>query len=295
MNKKFAVIAFSLAFLCFVIMCGLFILATEREAEKGSPKDDRNQNFGELSVTFLSVGRADSALVSCDGRYMLIDGGNAADARYISRAIRQSGAKKLDYIICTHPHDDHIGALPYIVGEFEVGRIFCADVPYGDELFKDLIFQAKKKGIETEHPERGETLSLGDAYVVFLSSGKFFEKENDMSLILKIFHGENTFLFMADAGLEAENELMSDGISVSCDLLKVGHHGSIESTGKEFLSKSSPEYAVISVGENNIDHPSDKIVERLIEHGVKLFRTDERGDITAISDGKSIRFVFQKE
>ncbi len=295
MNKKIAVIAFSLAFLCFVILCGLFVLGRKPGMEKESPQDDRKQDFGELSVTFLSVGRADSALVSCNGMYMLIDGADRSDASYISRAIRQSGAKKLDYVICTHPHDDHIGALLYIVGEFEVGRIFCADVPYGDELFKDLLFQAEKKGIETEHPERGETLSLGDAYVVFLSSGKVFEKENDMSLILKIFHGENTFLFMADAGLEAENELMSDGISVSCDLLKVGHHGSIESTGKEFLSKSSPEYAVISVGENSIEHPSDLVVDRLIEQGIRLFRTDERGDITAISDGKSISFKFQKE
>lgn len=295
MKKNLPMIAVSVVFLCFIAVCGIFIFRTEQSGEEYSLSNTSETEPQELMIKYLSVGNADSILVSCGENCMLIDGGKPSDAEYISRAIRQSGAKKLDYVVCTHPHKDHMGALPAIIEEFEVGRVFCADVPYGKELFDELKAQAQNKGVTVEHPERGDSFALGDAYAIFLSSKEYFGEENDMSLILKIFHDENTFLFMADAGFDAENELLSKGISVSCDILKVAHHGSSGSTSEEFLSKSSPSYAVISADKNDMEHPADETLERLSDCGAEILRTDELGDITAVSDGKTIRFEFQKE
>ncbi len=287
-------IIFSSVFFLLVAVCGIFAFVANVLPQDVVSSWGKGGNTDGFSIKVLSVGSAGSAIVARAGKYMLIDGGNPYDEDSILRAIKQSGAKKLDYIVCTHPHRDHIGALPAIIGSMEVSRVFCPEASIENEFFKEMLRSTKAKGIEIENPERGMTIGLGGAYVVFLSSGEYFAEENDMSLIFKIYHGDNSFLFMGDAGEAAEKELIADGVSLDCDLLKVGHHGSEYSTCQEFLFASAPKYAIISVGENDTNHPSDNVIERLDSAGIITYCTDERGDIRVNSDGSKLYFEFEK-
>ena len=282
-NKIFKIIP--LVFLVILIFGAIFALNTL--GDKKAPKIGDDAAGGtSLCATFLSVGEADCTLVSCDGKFLLVDGGRETMGDEIVAAIKRSGATKLDYIICTHPHTDHVGAMAQVIDEIPAEKLYCPKRLDEHEIFDKMLGMAKEKGVEIINPERGDSFDVGEATVVFLSADTVFEDENDNGLIFMMYHGENGFLFMADSGFCAEEELMKSGISLDCDILKVGHHGSATATSEDFLSACGPQYAVISSGKLNKSLPSDKTIDRLEKSGVQILRTDEMGDVVVVSDGK---------
>lgn len=246
-----------------------------------------------LTVHFLDVGQADAAILLCDGQAMMIDGGNAADSQLVYAYLTQTlGLSYLDVVIATHPHEDHIGGLSAALNACSVGKLYSPVTSWTTKVFSSMQKYAQQQGLSLTIPQKGEQFSLGEAVITFLSDGQGFSDTNDMSLVLRVDYGETSFLFTGDAEWDAEHALLSDGVNLSCTVLKVGHHGSETSTCYAFLREIMPQYAVISVGKgNSYGHPAESTLSRLRDAGANILRTDESGTIICYSDGYQVSFT----
>lgn len=247
---------------------------------------------GDLNVHFINVGQADSILIQQGSKSMLIDAGNNGDGKLVKNYLLQQGIKSLDYVIGTHPHEDHIGGLDYIINDFEIGKIYLPKVTYTTKTFGDVVVAIKNKGMKVTVPKPGETFNLGSAKCTIMAPNSSEYKDmNNYSIVIKLEFGSNSFLFTGDAEDLSEKEILEKGFNVKADLLKVPHHGSSSSTTDEFLSEVNPKYAVISCETgNDYGHPHKETMDRLKNKNIPVYRTDELGTIIATSDGKTITF-----
>lgn len=253
-----------------------------------APKD-------EFVIHFIDVGQADAAIVLCDGQVLMIDGGNAEDSSLIYSYLKNTlGLKHIDYMIATHAHEDHVGGLSGALNACTVGKIYSPVTEYDSRAFESLVKYAYKQGLELTEPTIGATFNVGAATVQFISPARMYKDTNDTSIVVKIEYGKTSFLFTGDAGWEPEHDMVESGYDLSATLLKVGHHGSDASTSYVFLREVMPQYAVISVGENNTyGHPTDGVISRLRDADVTVYRTDFHGDIICYSDGENISFEVE--
>lgn len=243
----------------------------------------------EMTVHYLDVGQGDCVLVSCDGESMLIDAGDNNQGTKIQNYLKKQGVTKLKYAVGTHPDADHIGGLDVILYKFDCGTVMMPDVSKNTATYRDVVDTMKQKGYRNTVPEPGDSFQLGDAVCTVLGPEESYEDANNNSIVLKVEHGENSFLFMGDAEAEAEADILSSGADVEADVLKVGHHGSRSSSSQKFLKAVDPAYAVISCGEDNsYGHPHAETLNNLRAMGVDVFRSDEQGTIVAVSDGSQI-------
>lgn len=242
---------------------------------------------GSIELHFIDVGEADACLIITDGHAMLVDGGNSDDSSLVYAYLKEHSVTHLDYVFCTHPHEDHVGGLAGAVNYASVGRVFCPEANEGLKAYNAFVRQLEKQGAAIESLQAGETLPLGKAEIKVLAPDHITGDLNNDSYVLMITFGSKRFLLTGDMEAEEERALLGSGADLDCDVLKVAHHGSGGSTSAEFLEKASPEYAVISVGVyNDHGHPSDKCLSRLVEAGAKVIRTDVSGHIVISSDGR---------
>lgn len=245
-----------------------------------------------FAVHFIDVGQADAALVLCDGKAMLIDGGNKADSNLIYTYLSKHGITHLDYVIGTHAHEDHIGGIPGALQIATVGTVYCPATSYNSQAFKNFVNAVTNRGSSITVPTKGTTFNLGSATCTILAVNTNKKDPNNSSIVMRIVYGETSFLFTGDAEREVEQALLNSGAPLKSDVLKVGHHGSETSTSYQFLWEIMPQYAVISVGTGNTyGHPTDAVLSRLRDADVTTFRTDMQGDILCVSDGQNITFT----
>ncbi len=243
----------------------------------------------ELTVHYLDVGQGDCILAECDGEYMLIDAGDNDQGTKIQNYLSKQGVRKLKYAVGTHPDADHIGGLDVILYKFDCGTVMMPDMSKDTATYRDVVDTMKQKGYKNTVPEPGDSFKLGGAVCTVLGPSESYEDANNNSIVLLVEHGENRFLFMGDAEEEEESDILKSGADVEADVLKVGHHGSRSSSSKKFLEAVSPDYAVISCGEDNsYGHPHAETLNNLRAMGAKVFRSDEQGTIVAVSDGSKI-------
>ena len=247
---------------------------------------------GNLKVHFINVGQADSILIQQGSKFMLIDAGNNGDGKLVKNYLLQQGVKKLDYVIGTHPHEDHIGGMDYIINDFKIGKIYLPKATSTTKTFGDVVAAIKNKGMKVTVPTPGETFSLGSAKCTILApNGSKYKDLNNYSVVVKLEFGSNSFLLTGDAEDISESEILAKGFNVKADVLKVGHHGSRSSTSDQFLAKVNPKFAVISTEiDNSYGHPHKETMDKLKNKNIPVYRTDELGTIIATSNGKTISF-----
>jgi len=247
----------------------------------------------EFAVHFIDVGQADSALVQCDGEYMLIDGGNVADSSLVVSYLKGAGVDELDYVICTHAHEDHVGGLSGPLNAFPAETVYAPVTEYQSDAFTNFAKYAERYG-GIQIPQAGDAFALGAAQVEVLGPVKEYDDTNNTSIVLKVSYGSTSFLFTGDMEEAAEHDLIAAKADLSATVLKAGHHGSITSSSYVFLREVMPKYVVISVGEgNSYGHPSMDVLSRYRDEGAAVYRTDLQGNILAVSDGEQVTFTTQ--
>lgn len=261
-------------------------------SESSSPDIGADSNF---EVHYLDVGQADASLILCDNKTMLIDGGNPGDSSLIAAYLKKLNISHLDYIICSHAHDDHVGGLPGALSVATAGKVYAPITENDIKEYQSFKSKVASQGLTITNPSPGDTFQFGSSTVLFL--GPVHENVsdlNDTSIVLKITYGDTSFLFTGDAERDEEQSILAQNYDLSATVLKVGHHGSGDSTTYPFLREIMPEYAIISVGENNYGHPTEETLSRLRDADVKVYRTDMQGDIIASSNGKTVNIKTVK-
>lgn len=249
----------------------------------------------DLEVHFIDVGQADSILIKTGSNAMLIDAGNNDDSNLVVNYIKSRGIRKLDYVIGTHPHEDHIGGLDAVIDSFDIGKVLMPKQKSTTKTFEDVLESIQSKGLKVTTPKVGDTYELSEAKWSILAPNKEqYEETNNASIVIKLEFGNNSFIFTGDAEEISELEMLQTG-DLKSDVLKVGHHGSNSSTSIDFLNEVNPTYAVISVGlDNSYGHPHLEVMERLNNKNIEILRTDELGTIIITSDGNTVSVLNDK-
>ena len=252
--------------------------------------------YSNFEVHFIDVGQADSALIECDGETMMIDGGNVADSNVVAAYLKKEDVTELNYVVCSHAHEDHVGGLSGAQSVTKADNIYAPKTKANTKAYKNFKKKAEEQNVEIKHPNVGDEIQLGSSTVEFLGPVDENGKDlNSTSIVLKITYGNTSFLFTGDAESDEEEEILNSGADLKSTVLKVGHHGSRTSTSYPFLREVMPQYAVISVEKgNSYGHPNEDTLSKLSDAGVEVYRTDESGDIVMTSDGNSINIVTAK-
>ena len=252
-----------------------------------------------LTVHFLDVGQADCALLECDGKYMMIDGGNVEDGQFVISYLQQQGVEELEAVVCSHAHEDHVGGLPSVLAVYPTKAVYAPTKTYSSRVFDNFAYYTDQQRLEITIPNPGDTIDFGEVSVTVLGPVKSYADPNDTSIVLRVEYGETSFLFTGDMEVTAENDMLDywEGrLDWQTDILKVGHHGSDTSTGYRFLHELTPEYGIISVGEGNTyGHPHKEPLSRLKDAGVALFRTDELGSVIVYTDGQEASITWNNQ
>lgn len=243
-----------------------------------------------MAVHFIDVGQGLSVLVQSDGQNLLYDGGDRSHADQVVSYLQQQNVQTIDYMISSHYDEDHLGGLVDCLNNFSVNTALGSDYVHTSDLFNNFMNTATANAITVEHPSVGDTFSFGSgSFTVLAPSGISSSNSNDNSVVIKLENGSNSFIFTGDAEETSEQDMISTGMNLDCDVFSIGHHGSASSTTWDFLSASTPSYAVISCGaDNQYGHPSAETMGRLADMEIPVFRTDKQGTIIAVSDGSSI-------
>lgn len=238
-----------------------------------------------FTLTHLDVGQGDAALISCDGHYMLIDGGDTGCSNQMYSYLKRNGISYLDIVVASHAHVDHVGGLSGALNYAKAGLVLCPVTEYDTDAFRNFARYAGKNGPGITVPKKGDSYALGSATVAVL--GLNAGGGNDSSIILSVTYQDRVFLFTGDAEREAEQAVLADCPELLAAYgLKVGHHGSADATTYPFLREIMPKIAVISCGAGNpYGHPMDNTLSRLRDAEVTVYRTDLHGDITIAFDG----------
>ena len=236
----------------------------------------------------IDVGQALSVLVECDGQYMLYDGGNVDDGSLVVSYLQSQGVEQLEYVFCSHAHEDHVGGLAAALAYFPAYHVYSPVTEASTKCFKDFVKYTQQQGLQVEVPAVGTTWPLGGATVTMVGPVAQYSDTNDTSIVLRIEYGSTSFLLTGDMEKTAETDLVNSGVNLRADVLQVGHHGSSTSTGYLFLNSVLPEMAVISCGTGNkYGHPHEETLSILRDAKVDVYRTDLQGTITIGSDGQN--------
>lgn len=278
---RYALICISII---FVIVC---VTISYRSTIKTNLDLENN-----MVTHFIDVGQGDCTLIQVNNKNLLIDSGTSDSKQKLIRYLKKNNITKLDYIVATHPHEDHIGGMASVIKNFDVGEFWAPKVVATTQSFNDMIDALRSKNLKIKIATPNTSLNLGpNATCLMLSPNKStYDNVNNYSCAIRITYKNSSYLFTGDIETQAEDEIMANGYDLSADVLKVAHHGSKTSSSQEFLDKVSPKIAVISCGINNdYGHPNKETLDRLKKINCTVYRTDLEKNIVLISDGSKIK------
>lgn len=293
---KATLIALAIILVFVAALAGIIWLCGGFDGEGESASVVTPAESSAVNVHFIDVGNADCALIECADGAILIDAGEYDDFQKIAAYLNERGIERLNYVIATHAHGDHMGAMDDVILKYKVDQLIIPTKSVDEKFYNDVIGAARRRSVPMRVAAPGETLAFPTGRLEVIDDGSDVsvdesesEELNNNSYILKFTYGDTAFLFTGDAESRYEREMIANGRDLDADVLKVSHHGSNDATCDDFLKAVTPEYAVIPVGrDNSYGHPSKKTVSRLERAGAKVYRTDELGDVVVTTDGKKI-------
>ncbi|MCI5914739.1 MAG: MBL fold metallo-hydrolase [Christensenella sp.] len=258
-----------------------------------------------LEVYVLDVGQGDCILLrTLGGKAMLVDAGEAIYAARIKRFLDGFGITRLDAVVATHPHTDHIGSMAELISTYEIGTFYLPDTPHTTESYLNMLEALEQAHVRIKTVYAPGTLDLGDKDVSIRILSPFegvdynAEGMNNWSIVLRVQYGETSILLTGDAEAYAEGVMRANlkDQDLCATVLKLGHHGGSTSSTEAFLTAVSPEIAVVSAGAgNDYGHPHRETLALLAKYGIPLYRTDESGTIKLMLDGSGVSVETERE
>lgn len=242
--------------------------------------------FTYAKVHFINTGNSDAILIVQGDKSVLVDAGDNDDEGLVTSYIKNLGVTAITYLISTHPDADHSGGLDAVINNFDIGQFFVGNGSADTKTYTDVINAAANKGVNPSVPLEDSIFNITENSYIQLFNTTGGSDSNESSLVTLFVNGEDKFLLTGDAGSETENKIISKMPDV--DVLKVGHHGSKGSTTESFISKVSPEYAVVLTGKNSYGHPTSEVLNRIEAKNIELHRSDECGNIIFESTGNGV-------
>ena len=274
--------------LLIIVFIGGYIYYSNNPNNKEIKKEKveiTEENY--LKVYFMDVGQADCILIDNNHEYALIDGGNTIDGKKLVKYFKDIGIKKFNYVIATHPHEDHIGGLNFIIYNFNIDHFIGTNIKTSFKSYDNMMNALEKKNIKYEVPNINDTFKVGESIfkVIYLDNNK--DDINSSSIVIEMNYKNNSFLFTGDTTTDAEKKYLESLNEI--DVLKISHHGSQYASSAQFLMKTKPKYAIISVGKDNeYGYPKQVVLDKLNELNTKVYRTDQLGTIILTSNGNDI-------
>lgn len=263
-----------------------------------------SQVEGDLKIHFIDVGQGDSTLIQTKEKNVLIDAGERGSEDTVIAYLEGQGVSRLDLVVATHMHSDHIGGMPPVLEAFEVDEILLSPLPEDltptTKIYEKLLDTIEAQGMEVTESEPGMAYSLGNDTILTVL-GPVSEKQEDInntSVVCRVTYGDTAFLFCGDAEKGSEEEMLErwKTSDLKADVLKLGHHGSRTSSSQKWLDAVKPEIAAALCGKgNDYGHPHEEVVKRLDKMGVTLYRSDINGHIVIGSDGDKIAVELQNQ
>lgn len=251
----------------------------------------------DVSVHFIDVGQGDCELIRVGDQSILIDAGENDKGNTVLDYLNKQGIEKIDLVIGTHPHSDHIGGMDTVINRIEVGEVLMPELPDSlvptTKTYTDVLTAIADKNLPVTAAEPGQVYTFGDATLEILGPLRDYDDLNDMSVVAKLTYGSTTFLFGGDMEKEVEDDLLNANADVRADVLKLSHHGSKTSNSKAFLDAVGADTYAICVGAgNSYGHPHDQVLNRI--SGKQVYRTDLNGDIVIGTDGANLTVQTEK-
>ncbi len=297
MTKKtvIKIIIISVAVLLVLALCGVGIYIFRDRLIEDDIVSQALED-GEIVLHFIDVGQADCILIMTPDGNMLVDSGTNSSEAQLKSYLYDLEIESFEYLILTHPHDDHIGGADMIVKEFDVENIIMTDADEDVDMYTTLLSLIEDRDINVIEAVSGESFYVGECKSTVIAPNKDYEEYdevNSTSVVLKCEFGECSVILTGDAETDSEAEMIAEyGDFLDCDILKLGHHGSKTSSSYQFLEITSPEYAIACCGKDNTyGHPAAEVVYRLNLFGIQLLRTDKEGSIVFTCDGEDFEYV----
>jgi len=290
-----------LAFILVIIFSfGLFlekcnIISMNDIANKLGIIDGVNRQYFDFSIYYLDVGQSDCSIIICNDEVLMIDTGTANQLNTIRESLKSLDISTIDYMIITHPHDDHMGSAYDLIEDYDVRNILMAKISNDTDLtysYNKLIDSLSRNNVNKINVEPGMTFKIGDAWVCVYAPLETDDELNNNSIVIKVVYGNTSFLFQGDAEATVEKALIETQFNLDSDILKLGHHGSDTSSIVNFLEEVTPFAGIISCGsDNTYSHPNGNVIERLDNLGIDAYATSLSGNITIVSDGSNITVI----
>ncbi len=285
-----------------LLIVGLALAGCNVDPVGSAPQATPAPGQGTLKVVFLDVGQGDSILVQApNGQTMLVDGGRTIEMadRVILPQLRAWGAQRVDVLVVTHPDADHISGLVGVLEKFPVALVALTGDQHATQIYERLLLDIRDKNVKALQVRTGTVIPFDPAVKLEVLGPDDAlvnqDNTNDGSIVIKLTHGQSSFLLTGDAEFAENLSILRRGADVRSTVLKLGHHGSSTSTDENWLRAVQPQLGIISAGKDNpYGHPHAEVIRALNQLGIPTIRTDEHGTITVTSDGSQLQVTSQR-